>query len=43
MEWNLVRQQKQKAPKRFVVQYSSTRTDKIDLTNEQIYDIVGFP
>jgi hypothetical protein len=21
----------------------STRTDKIDLTNEQIYDIIGFP
>ena len=40
----LVRQQKQKAPKRFVVPViQSTRTDKIDLTNEQIYDIVGFP
>ncbi len=40
----LVRLQKQKSPKRFVVPViRSTRTDKIDLTNEQIYDIIGFP
>lgn len=40
----LVRQQKARAPKPFVVPViRSTRTDKIDLTNEQIYDIIGFP
>lgn len=41
---DLVRQQKQKPAKRFVVPViRSTRSDKIDLTNEQIYDIIGFP
>jgi hypothetical protein len=40
----LVRCQKRESPKKFVVPIiRSTRTDKIDLTNEQIYDIIGFP
>ena len=40
----LVRLRKPKTPKRFVVPViRSTRDDKIDLTNEQIYDIIGFP
>jgi hypothetical protein len=30
--------------KRFVLPLiPSTRTDKIDLSNEQIYDLIGFP
>ena len=40
----LVRQQKLKVRRPLDLPLiRSTRPDKIDLTNEQIYDIIGFP